>query len=422
MSGPDPFADIVPPNRSEAMFNGAFHSAVIGMALVGLDGRLIRVNPSFADMLGYPAGELEGQRFQAVTHPDDLAADTEQFEAVLRGDIDHYRLEKRYLRKDGKVAHGMLSVSVVRDAGGHAELFVSQIEDIGARKLAERAAREEAERLALAFEVMEGGPWQYDIAGGVFTMSSYLTRFVCGDGHGGIDADDFQARIHPDDRPAASFMALLANETDRAVAHFRIRVHDDEYRWVRSTAKLLRDGAGQPESIVGITIDINEERSRQARLQMEAESDPLTGLLNRRGFDRRAAAGWGGLVLIDLDHFKAVNDGHGHAVGDAVLCEAARRIRATVRAGDIVARLGGDEFAVLLVEDEGGDHAALAERLLAALQAPYLVDGARIAASASIGVAPRNYGGEAAAGLLVRADAALYEAKRGGRAGWRIAA
>lgn len=407
------------------MFNGAFHSAVIGMALVGLEGELKRVNPSFAGMLGYTVPELEGLRFQSVTHPDDLSADVDLFGAVLRGEIDHYRLEKRYIRKGGGVAYGMLCVSVVRDALGKAELFVAQVEDISTRKLAERAARDEAARLALALEVLDGGPWEYDIAAGRFEMSSYFTRFVCGEGHRGLNFHEFGERVHPDDRAVLDLDALITGRIERAVVHVRVRIHSGEYRWIRVSCKLLRDDAGYPETIVGVSIDISDERSRQARLQTEAESDPLTALLNRRGFDRRANradADWHGAVVIDLDYFKAVNDRYGHAAGDAVLREASRRIAGMARSGDAVARFGGDEFAILLTADGICDRDAFADRLLAVLDQPYVLGEVVVCVSASIGIAPRNHDEEAIDGLLVRADAALYEAKRAGRAAWRLAA
>ncbi|MGH6782385.1 MAG: diguanylate cyclase domain-containing protein, partial [Sphingomonadaceae bacterium] len=362
--------------------------------------------------------------FQAVTHPEDLTADLDQFEAVLRGEIDNYQLEKRYIRRDGAVTYGMLSVSVVRDDDGAAELFVSQIEDVTTRKSAERSAREEAERLELALEVLDGGPWQYDIASARFTMSPYLTRFICGEGGEPLGNEAFLARIHPDDR-ALDFDAVALGAQDRSVAYFRIRIYSGEYRWVRSTCKLLRDGAGRPETIVGVSVDITDERHRQARLQAEAETDALTALLNRRGFERRTAGDpsrWHGVVVIDLDRFKQVNDRHGHAAGDNVLREAGRRIAAAVRHGDAVARLGGDEFAVLLTADGPCDCHALADRMLHALDRPYMLGGGLHDISASIGIAPRNHDGESVDALLVRADAALYEAKRSGRAAWRMAA
>ncbi|MDC7784873.1 GGDEF domain-containing protein [Rhodoplanes sp. TEM] len=160
---------------------------------------------------------------------------------------------------------------------------------------------------------------------------------------------------------------------------------------------------------------------RVAELEARADHDPLTGLLNRRGFERelaRAAAHvqrYGGrlvLIYLDLDGFKPVNDTHGHAAGDAVLRAVAEVLRAHVRASDLVARLGGDEFAVLLwnLADADADaKAAALEAMIAAVRVPWAE--AEIAVGASAGTAPLT-DPSAAAEALARADAAMYARKR----------
>ncbi|HEY3184092.1 MAG TPA: GGDEF domain-containing protein [Gaiellaceae bacterium] len=158
---------------------------------------------------------------------------------------------------------------------------------------------------------------------------------------------------------------------------------------------------------------------RHAESEARARRDPLTGAYNRRWFeeaiDEEVRAGTNvGLVLLDLDHFKRVNDRYGHAAGDAVLVETVRRLSARVRTGDGVVRWGGEELAVLLVGvGDGTDLAARAEELRSAIgDDAFVVDGRAIAVTASAGAATL----EADADSLVRAaDAALYDAKRAGR-------
>lgn len=165
-------------------------------------------------------------------------------------------------------------------------------------------------------------------------------------------------------------------------------------------------------------------RLEEARSDAEARSmtDALTDLPNRRGFEqhvfRLTDLGVPFTVMaIDLDHFKAVNDQHGHTVGDAVLRIAAQRLAATLRSADIIARVGGDEFLAILkgMEDEA-KLIAMGERLIAALSAPIDVEGVACRIGASVGIARTGGGDAPRAGVMIdKADSALYESKNAGR-------
>jgi len=166
-------------------------------------------------------------------------------------------------------------------------------------------------------------------------------------------------------------------------------------------------------------------RGRSDLAEELALTDPLTGLANRRAFlaalDRAARSARRGqpfaLLLIDLDRFKAVNDGFGHAAGDAVIAATAAALRAATRQADLAARLGGDEFAIILRNTAPAeDVAAIGRRLIAAIEEPLDWQGQAVGVSASIGIirAPHP-AAETPEGLLAAADAALYAAKRAGR-------
>src|SRR5262249_22600 len=118
----------------------SFENAAIGIAHVAPDGRWLRVNAALRRILGYPADELVTKSFQDITHPDDLAADLAQVELMREGKIDSYDLDKRYLRKDGTIVWGRLTVGCVRKRGGSIDYFVTAIEDISARKAHEEQA------------------------------------------------------------------------------------------------------------------------------------------------------------------------------------------------------------------------------------------------------------------------------------------
>jgi len=175
----------------------------------------------------------------------------------------------------------------------------------------------------------------------------------------------------------------------------------------------------------------NEAKFRQLAEENErlARFDALTGLANRRHFDEhiaeavaRAHRSGAGLALLafDLDRFKQINDSLGHAAGDAVLVEFARRVRECVYDVDLVARLGGDEFVVLVeYSPDAASGERMARRLLTAMQRPFLVDGVELVVSTSIGIGLLRPVSSAAA-LMQLADSALYDAKSRGRATWRL--
>ncbi|GGM45144.1 diguanylate cyclase domain-containing protein [Dactylosporangium sucinum] len=172
-----------------------------------------------------------------------------------------------------------------------------------------------------------------------------------------------------------------------------------------------------------------QNRRLTERLQHQAWHDELTGLANRAYLARRAdeaieryttTGADTALLLLDLDGFKAVNDGLGHEVGDRLLCEIAARLTREA-AGDTVCRLGGDEF-VVLTERTAAHAAALADRLVRTVATPVAIDGHRAAVGASIGIAFVSDAPTSRADLLRRADAAMYAVKTTGKSNWRLSA
>jgi len=173
-----------------------------------------------------------------------------------------------------------------------------------------------------------------------------------------------------------------------------------------------------------------QRQAAEHELATQARTDALTGIANRRLFEevfalalgRAARLGhWVGLAYLDIDHFKAINDSAGHAAGDAVLIEFARRLREAVRVTDTVARLAGDEFVVLFdSNDPTRAPEALACKILACMRAPFVIDGASLAVSASVGIALCGAGAGTMDSLLGAADQALYQAKQSGRNTWAV--
>ncbi|MEJ6000707.1 diguanylate cyclase domain-containing protein [Paucibacter soli] len=188
----------------------------------------------------------------------------------------------------------------------------------------------------------------------------------------------------------------------------------------------LRGEGGAIEGVIGISHDISEIKREEQRLRDASRTDPLTQLLNRSGFaaqvqEQLAQAherkdDWVALLYLDLDRFKPVNDTHGHPIGDALLKAVAGRLRHALRGEDIVARLGGDEFAVFLPRlAHTADAQRIADKLVQALGQPFTLGKLQLQIGASVGFCVVQAGQAEMDGLVARADAALYQAKREGR-------
>lgn len=194
----------------------------------------------------------------------------------------------------------------------------------------------------------------------------------------------------------------------------------------------FRGSDGRVAGLVALSQDITSHKRQQQKLLDASQTDPLTGTLNRAGFDQRMREALAraqldqrplALLCIDLDSFKPINDEHGHATGDALLSAVAQRLQQALRPSDLLARLGGDEFAVVLpdIKDEPAAQ-TVARKIVSALAAPFEIDGKTLHIGGSVGVAVAGNGHDTLPSLMQRADMALYQAKRAGRGRFEMAA
>ena len=338
-------------------FDVAFDHAPIGMAIIGADGRFVRVNDALCGMLGRRRGELVGVRDNELTHPDDRERDVELAWRILRGELDSVQLEKRFLRPDGEVVWVIANMTYLRDDDGAGIAWVGQWQDVTAhRALAAELRRERDLSAAMLGAMHEGFCLIRDDA--VVQVNDAMCELVGWSreeivGHSWpfpwVPAD--QVELQGEVRKG--WLAAGRGETD----DFVFRRKDGTRFNASITMSLARGPGGQSLGRVVTVRDISERKRHEAELARQATHDTLTGLINHRGFHERlreeiARCRRHGLPLsiaiLDLDHFKHVNDTFGHPAGDRVLAEVGRRFRELTRVGEHIARVGGEEFAWIL--------------------------------------------------------------------------
>jgi diguanylate cyclase (GGDEF)-like protein/PAS domain S-box-containing protein len=281
--------------------------------------------------------------------------------------------------------------------------------------------------LAEAQSIALVGSWEVDIATQAVSWSRELYRLF----DFKLDEKPTTAalvdRTHPDDRESSieALRATMDGGTPFLLEH-RVVLPDGTVHWVRACGRVELNAAGRPERLLGTAQDITREKVAEEALLFQAHHDPLSGLPNRlllldrlsRALDRLAREpSTVGVIHLDIDRFKLINDSLGHPVGDQLLLAMATRLKGLIRPADTLARIGGDEF-VVLCEGLSGERESVvvADRICAAMSAPLAWDDGEVVMSISAGIALATSALISPEAVLRDADAAMYRAKSDGRA------
>lgn len=412
--------------QQRASMEAVNDAALVGLFHTDAAGAWTYVNSTYERISGLHAAQAAQGGWLDAVHPDDRERVAREWaHAVEQG--DRYRSEHRYVHADGRVTWVQVQAAPIvldGDVTGH----VGCVEDVTARRHAEQSLKRSEQRLRTIADALPAMIFYLDARQRfVFANAAYERAYGGGRGVVGRTMRDvLDAANYAQRRPwlARAFAGeRVSFELEQTI--------DGATRYLEFNYIPQRDDAER--EIVGIhalVLDVTPQRREAERLTQLAEIDPLTGLVNRAGFTERLTRALArsrdqrttlATMYLDVDHFKQINDTHGHAIGDALLKAFAGRLVGCLRSSDVAGRLGGDEFGVISEGVRRREYAAaVAAKIVTAMRKPFALDGLALRVSTSVGVA-FGTGLETVDAILNRADVALYRVKQAGRNGYRIA-
>jgi diguanylate cyclase (GGDEF)-like protein/PAS domain S-box-containing protein len=388
----------------------------------------LMVNEAFSAAFGYSEGEvgLDGSWWLDKVHPDDRDRLMGRLYLVLTQGGTHYLSEHRFRRSDGTYAEVYACCYILRDESGAPVRMLGALQDLTARKLADAALRESESTNRSIIEATTDCVKLIDLDGTLQFINGSGLQLLELDSADQVLGKPWEAMVPP----AAASLVREAMDAAKngGIGRFSTQAPTSTGRpkWWEIVVSPVVGSDGEVKRLVAISRDVSEQRKAAEELLRAASLDPLTGLANRAFFQEKLAdlasdstSGTAGIMLLDLDEFKQLNDTLGHDAGDALLKTLADRLRATCSDAALVARLGGDEFSVLFGDCGGAEAmAARAAKILAVLREPVVHCGRILDCHATIGAAIFPQDGSTPAELLKSADLALYAAKSNRRGGY----
>lgn len=378
------------------------------------------ISEGFLKLLGHTRAsfrEAYGNRFDNLVHPEDRKRVLDSINSQIKHS-DYDTVEYRVTKADGRILWLFDKAQLVRDENGRSWFYVI-VMDITSLRNTQQELKISEERYRILTELSERIIFEHDLV----TRCSYFSpRFKEKFGYDpAVDSASGSLSehcIHTLDRPLYRRFVTQILSGHSAPAELRFLKQPSGFLWCRVQAVAIFDESGQPVRLVGEIADIDAEKRDTERLRMKAQLDPLTGLYNASSARKRIEAslqqppsvGMHVLMVIDVNHFKQINDTCGHLTGDHALIETARRLSSMLNEGDIAGRIGGDEFIALFrdVPSRGALEKRIDE-LRRGLSFP-LPDG--LSMSASIGIAAFPNDAADYTGLFRLADASMYADKR----------
>lgn len=409
--------------RSQEMYRLLAENASDVVWRTNLDAVVEWVSPSVESVLGWTPEQMCGTRIIDHVFPEDV--DRVRAATTLANEGGRVSFEARYLCRDGSYRWLEITARPLLDESGAVIGKVGSCRDVHSEVEAWHALERSEQRFRLAMASAPTGMAVLGLDSQFIEVNAELCRMV-GHHQDWLLTHPLTDLVHPADEDMCQRMRddVLSGREDAQTCEVRLLHRDRSIVWAQVSLGVLRDEDGVPLSLVVQVVNVTEAHESREALRFLATHDPLTQLLNRRELlvqmsrmlvQRRRTRARMGVLFCDLDGLKQVNDTYGHAAGDDLIVEAARRITSVVREGDLVARIGGDEFVVVLPEvNDVSDALRVAEKISDAINEPMFVTGVEVPTGVSIGITVAGSTDDASS-LLRQADTALYRAKASGR-------
>ncbi|MEY8878978.1 MAG: diguanylate cyclase, partial [Leptothrix sp. (in: b-proteobacteria)] len=392
-------------------------------------GRIVAVSQHWLQRTGHERADVIGRLATDFMVEESRQRAQNQIGPLVASAGHCLDVEYRLLRRDGEVLDVLWSATTETDLDGQLTRVHAVMEDVTRKRLAEALAAEHV-RSRVTLESIADAVISSDARGRI-TYLNPVALMLIGEPPGDLIGRRYGEvlRRHDVDSgvelrdPVAQ--CLLRRSSPDLPSRVRLQDRRGSDRVVRESVAPMLDADGELIGVVAVMQDVSEAHALALQLAHRAQHDELTGLPNRLLLHDRLKLALSmarrspcvlALLFIDLDRFKAVNDAHGHAVGDELLREVANRLLQNLRSSDTAARIGGDEFVVLLPRIEHvGDAARVATHLIEVLSRPYKLSLCTADVGASIGIACHPQDGDDEAMLMRHADTAMYRAKQLGR-------
>ena len=406
--------------------------AHVGFWEVNADNRHAQWSDEVYRIAGIEPGEAPPgpATLERLVHPDDLSGVLASLQNSLKTGSEHC-IEYRILRPDGEVRWVDCRARVKFNDRGRTEKLVGFVQDITDRKKAEVALQQSEERFELAMLGANDGLFDWDLESGDIYLSprwKSMLGYTDEELANHLDSWHELARLAGREDVIQILQSRRVGQRDKYEIEYQLPHRSGHAVDLLARVYVKKNEAGVPVRVVGTQVDISARKQAEKEIQHLAFHDSLTGLPNRLLFNESLGQNLVNFArdgrvfavhLLDLDHFKEINDSLGHPVGDQLLVAVAQRISSVVRSNDMLARLGGDEFALIQRGlTNTAEASILASKIVAAMNDVFQLQDDAVRTSVSIGIAMPATGDLDAARLMSFADVAMYKAKENGGAGF----